>query len=87
MPSLWPDVGDHDGHAVAAYRVLENVRELGLSELNEWLLGVRQADDSLFQKGKGLVNVLGLLLSDTLRLLMQVGTIGQLPNETWLKQT
>ena len=38
---LGPDVGDHISHAVAANRVLEHVRELRLTELNERLARVR----------------------------------------------
>lgn len=68
MTGFGPDVGDHASHAVAADRVLEQVGELALAELDERLLGIAETDHGLFEERQRLVDVLGLFLRDALRL-------------------
>ncbi len=65
MSRLGPHIGYHDSHAVAAYRVLENVGQLALPELDKGVfLGFGHADDCLFEEGERLVYVLSFFLGD-----------------------
>lgn len=66
--SLHPDVGYHDGGAVASDGVLEDVRQLGLAigDMVPVPLGEGQSD--LLQEGQGLVDVPGFTLGVANRL-------------------
>jgi len=80
---LRPHIRNHDRVAVAADRVLQNVRQLALPELHEVVpLAAGQADDGLLKKRERLVDVLrlDLRLADGLGLVepLRAGQVDQI---------
>ena len=64
---LRPHIGDQDGVAVAANRVLEHVGELGLPVRHMVSLLVSGADNNLLEEGQRSVDVAGLTHGDSRR--------------------